>query len=57
MLFRDVKIPCYTIMYSPNSTEVMTVIKQIQLTNTPPIPDSKVKGFATPDEVDNFMLK
>ena len=57
MLFRDVKIPCYTFLYSPNTTEVATVVKRIQSTNSPMIPDSKVKGFATADEADNFMLK
>ena len=56
MLFRDVKIPCYTFLYSPNTTEVATVVKRIQSTNSPKIPDSKVKGFATADEADKFML-
>lgn len=53
-----IKSPCYDFVWSGSNSSVITGIVQNIMANNPGrvIPDSKVKGFETSAEVDNWLM-
>eukprot|EP00271_Cylindrocystis_brebissonii_P002761 TRINITY_DN13562_c0_g1_i1.p1 TRINITY_DN13562_c0_g1~~TRINITY_DN13562_c0_g1_i1.p1 ORF type:complete len:960 (+),score=162.56 TRINITY_DN13562_c0_g1_i1:682-3561(+) len=54
-----IKSPCYDLLWSGNGSAIITSLVANLTANNPgrPIPSSKVLGFATPDDVDAWLLQ
>lgn len=56
--FLDPSRSCYTFLYQPTGDEqIEAIVDAIKKNNDPPIPDDRVRGFSSREEINEFLLE